>query len=216
MKLRKTIKSGFSAVMMLAALCTAAAAQELIAFDSTRDGNWEIYTMAPDGSDHVRLTNDPALDSSPSISPQGRKIVFTSDRTGNNDIFIMNSDGSGLTNLTDHPAGDGSPAFSPDGSKIAFSSTRGGGFPQIYVMDIDGSNIVQLTNTVEDNYYPVFSPDGGKIIFSSYRDGDLEIYSMNTDGSEQTRLTFAPGFDGDPNVGVDGRITFASNRDTPA
>ena len=138
MKLREIFFNNLGVLMAATVMCTAAAAQERIAFESTRDGNWEIYTMAPDGTDHVRLTDDPALDSSPAISPQGRKIAFSSDRTGNGEIFIMNSDGSGLTNLTNHPSSDCSAAFSPDGNKIAFSSTRGGGFPQIYVMNIDG------------------------------------------------------------------------------
>ena len=41
----------------------------------------------------------------------------------------------------------------------------------------------------------------GKIAFTSTRDGNPEIYVMNADGSEQTRLTTAPGYDDGPDWG---------------
>ena len=83
------------------------------------------------------------------------------------------------------------PSWSPDGTKIAFSSDIDGqsGY-NIYVMDIDGSNITRLT-TNNDAYdqYPSWSPDGTKIAFYS---GDSifssQIYTMNSDGTNQTRV----------------------------
>jgi dipeptidyl aminopeptidase/acylaminoacyl peptidase len=52
------------------------------------------------------------------------------------------------------------------------------------------------------------------IVFSSLRDGNWEIYSMKTDGSEQTNLTHNSFFDVDPGVSANGsQIVFISNRD---
>ncbi len=52
-----------------------------------------------------------------------------------------------------------------------------------------------------------------KIAFSSNRDGDTEIYIMNADGSQQTRLTSSVGPDQSPSISPDGtRITFESTR----
>jgi len=42
---------------------------ERIAFHSNRDGNFEIYTMAGNGSDVVRVTTNPALDFFPAWRP---------------------------------------------------------------------------------------------------------------------------------------------------
>ena len=57
-------------------------------------------------------------------------------------------------------------------------------------------------------------PDQGRIAFSSYRDGNLEIYVMNTDGSDQTNLTNNDAADWDPSWSPDGsRIAFSSERD---
>jgi len=60
-------------------LCTST----IVAFESTRDGNNEIYVAAPDGTNQRRLTTNPALDESPAVSPDGRRIAFASDRNGN-------------------------------------------------------------------------------------------------------------------------------------
>ena len=52
----------------------------------------------------------------------------------------------------------------------------------------------------------------GKIAFGSLRDGDFEIYIMNADGSNQTRLTNNRGWD--PCFSPDGnKIAFVSDRD---
>jgi len=98
----------------------------LIAFTTERDGNLEIYVMNPDGSEERNISRNPARDSSPSWSADGRLIAFVSDRTGNDDVFVMKADGTDVVNLTDHPASDRSPAWSPDGRNIAFVSERDG------------------------------------------------------------------------------------------
>jgi Tol biopolymer transport system component len=41
----------------------------LIAFQTNRDGNWEIYTMHADGSGLLNLTNTPADDELPYWRP---------------------------------------------------------------------------------------------------------------------------------------------------
>jgi hypothetical protein len=51
-----------------------------ILFSSTRDGNPEIYTMNPDGSNVVNLSRHPRADRDPTWSPDGKKIGFISAR----------------------------------------------------------------------------------------------------------------------------------------
>ena len=41
-----------------------------IAFESQRDGNWDIYLVDADGSGLTRLTDNPARDKSPSWAPR--------------------------------------------------------------------------------------------------------------------------------------------------
>ena len=149
-----------------------------IAFESNRDGGWEIYVMNADGSDVVQLTNNRGWDGGPAWSPDGRRIAFVSDRDGDREIYVMNADGSNIVQLTNNPSFDTDPAWSPDGRRIAFTSDWDGDF-DIYVMNTDGSNVVQLTNNRGSDLAPAWSPDGRRIAFVSDRDGDWDIYVMD-------------------------------------
>ena len=180
-----------------------------IAFESDRDGNWEIYVMDSDGSNPRRLTNHSDGDGAPSWSPDGRHIAFESRRDGNWEIYVMDSDGSNLRRLTDHSAWDESPSWSPDGRHIAFTSDRDG-TNDIYVVGSDGSNLRRLTDHSAWDESPSWSPDGRHIAFVSTRN----IYVMDSDGSNPHRLTNHSSYDMSPSWSPDGRhIAFTSYRD---
>lgn len=100
----------------------------MIAFASDRDGNSELYTLRPDGSELKRLTTEPGIDCRPRWSPDGEWIAFTSNRSGREDLYVMRKDGSDLRPLTAHPAVDDHAAWSPDGRFLSFISLRDGGF----------------------------------------------------------------------------------------
>jgi dipeptidyl aminopeptidase/acylaminoacyl peptidase len=190
--------------VVFAVLATAAPAQGVvpgsegkIAFDSTRDGNAEIYSMEANGGAQTPLTNNPASDQNPAVSPEGNRIAFASDRDGNLELYVMAFSGAGQTRLTNNPATDANATWSPNGDQIAFQTIRDGN-NEIYKMNADGSNPVNLTNNANTDFRPNWSPDGTKIVFVSNRDGNQEIYSMNADGSGQTRLTNNTAVDAHP------------------
>ena len=184
-----------------------------------------ISVMNADGSNVRRLTNYPGFDYSPKWSPDGTKIAL-----GRADDFIdqglnisvMNADG---TNQTRFSVG-WDPRWSPDGTKIVFVS--GDIFDQssreIYVTNADGSNVQRLTSYPTWNADPRWSPDGTKIAFVRRRVGtpqcpsgafcSYEIYVMNANGTNQTRLTDSPAGDYSPIFSPDSsKIAFISHRD---
>lgn len=109
-----------------------------IAFASVRDRNGktcydqcnyhgELYVIDADGSNPVRLTRNRGDDSSPSWSPDGRRIAFASDRNypgaGGLEIYSIRPDGSCLTWLT-----NGTPAsIDPAWRNVPGSSSDPGG-----------------------------------------------------------------------------------------
>src|ERR671923_7810 len=83
-----------------------------IAFASTRDGDYEIYTMNANGSDQTNLSENAALDALPTWSPDGKEIVFETERgeKGNRDIFVMSAaDGMIVDRLTNEPTAEEAP-----------------------------------------------------------------------------------------------------------
>jgi Tol biopolymer transport system component len=172
-----------------------------IVFQSSRDGNFEVYKVQVDADGakiagtETRLTNNPANDSQPAFRPDGQKIAFHSNRgdVANSNIWVMDADGSNPQMLAQNSPihEESAPAFSPDGTQIAFQSDRG------------------------DVPRPALSPR------------NLEIYRMNTNGSGGvTRLTYSDtsqntqvgvinvtGYDLTPSWSPDGtRMCFHSGR----
>ena len=220
-------------------------AQAQIVFISQRDGHFqddipgfpkiptsEIYVMDADGRNQRRLTNNPASDSSPSWSPDGKQIAFVSDRDEHvnirgfptSEIYVMDADGRNPQNLTNHPSSDRSPSWSPGGKRIAFQSDRDNDRDhniEIYVMDADGGNLGRLTNNLTEDEDPAWSPDGERIAFSARREGHVEhnldltyeIYVMDADGGNEQRLTENRNNDWNPSWSPDGnRIAFEADR----
>jgi Tol biopolymer transport system component len=109
---------------MLVAAASPAGARRgdgLIVFGSDRGGQSDLWTIRPDGSNQVRLTDDKIEDVFPSWSPDGKKIAWT--RGGlspDGEIWVMNTDGSGKRQITFNGFDDAQARVSPDGSKIVF------------------------------------------------------------------------------------------------
>src|SRR6185503_8156596 len=72
----------------------------LVAFESTRDGNAEIYVVNADGIRQTNLTQHPADDRWPSWSPDGSRIAFFSMRSGRSELYVMDADGANPVQLT--------------------------------------------------------------------------------------------------------------------
>jgi Tol biopolymer transport system component len=148
--------------------------------EATGSGDRDIFLLQVATGRVTRLTDDPARDEYPALSPDGSRIAFTRQQESNADIYVMNADGSGVNQVTGGEGVDLRPVWSPDGTRIAFE--RDG---DIYVMTADGSAIMQLTDGPSEDRDPAWSPDGSLITF--VRDGDILL--MNPQGDNVTNLT---------------------------
>ncbi len=190
-----------------------------IVFYSEREGNPDIYSMNPDGSDLQRLTHDPAYDDAPALSPDGTRIVFLTSRHDPEgvapnfvyEIYIMDSDGQNQRRLTTTDAAENHPAWSPDGKRISFDADYDGdGYAEIYRMHVESMNVTRLTFNQANDQFADWSPGrpssegDGQIAFTSDRDGGYDIYVMDADGSNQRPLTSDAGWELFPAWSPDG------------
>jgi TolB protein len=160
----------------------------------------DLYSAREDGSDLRQLTKDPAIEVSPSWSPDGKRLAFVSDRTGAPQIYVMNADGSDVRRLTFQGNYNANPAWSPDSRWIAYQTRLEGQF-DIWLIDPEGGSGVPLIENPRNDESPAWSPDGRKLAFSSTRRGRADIYVVDATGENLRRLTEGAGENTSPSWG---------------
>ncbi|HEX9711191.1 MAG TPA: hypothetical protein VGB52_01400 [Actinomycetota bacterium] len=141
--------------------------------DAARQDRFDLYTMRPDGTDVVQLTDDPITEHNASWSPDGTAIVFSRAETAAQnvdvDIYVMNADGTNQRRIADSPGFDLLPVWSPDGEWISFASERvepperqratreGDAIADlaIYVMRADGSDVRLVLDLADEVIFPL-------------------------------------------------------------
>ena len=85
---------------------------EMLLFSSTRHrATSDIYRQRVGGQAVTQLTDDPANDVMPCVSPDGKTIAFASDRSGNWDLYLMDAAGGAAVQLTSDATHDIPPEF---------------------------------------------------------------------------------------------------------
>lgn len=151
--------------------------------------NFNVYLMNSTGTGITPLTvtGGDTFNFSPSFSFDDSKIVFTRNTGGgHSDIMIMNGLGGSVENLTNGIGDNLQPAFSPDGSQIVFTRNN-----HICILAISTKAVKDLmpSDSLRFNGYPVYSPDGKSIAFVSNRTGNMDIYTMDTNGKNLKNIT---------------------------
>ena len=161
------------------------------------------------------------------FSPDGQHLIYqhTDDPTSPtscDQIYTMRVDGSEKRKIS-NGGRTTCGYFSPDGQSLLYASThlaspncppkpsfeKGYVWPiygsyDIFHARLHGSGLQRLTSTPGYDAEATVGPNG-RIVFTSVRDGDMEIYSMNGEGSDVRRLTHRAGPDGGPWFSADGQ-----------
>lgn len=172
-----------------------------------------IYSISRDGREARLLIDWDSFNLTPSLSPDGTRMLFQSNQEGDAELYIMQLADGRVTQITANDSYDGDPAWSPDGTRIVFRSNRDG-INDLYIMQADGTGLRRLTFNQLWKERPSWSPDGGRIAFSAYRRNNWEIHVVDVSGENYRALTDSPSRDYRPGWSPDGRrIVFESNRE---
>ncbi|MEZ4668797.1 MAG: DPP IV N-terminal domain-containing protein [Anaerolineae bacterium] len=116
-----------------------------IAFQSKRDGNYEIYVVDIKTLHTQRLTHSPGRDIFPAWSPDGQTIAFSSERDNNSELYLMDADGNNQRRLTSTTQHEFTPRWSPEGSQLLYERTVAGGDLETFLIDLASGQVRQLT-----------------------------------------------------------------------
>lgn len=172
----------------------------------TGESDYQIYTLRLKDRKLTRISTGEGACTCSFFHPKENRILFAMspykstpaapgtykwDFTPYMNLYESDLDGSNRIQLTFGPAYHAECAYSPDGTKIVFASNESGSM-NLYTMNRDGSNVTQVTFSPECYYGgPFFSPDGEKIVYRAdpHTPHQLQIYTINTDGSDPIQLT---------------------------
>lgn len=151
-------------------------------------------------------------------------IIFTSDSHSvgieeqGSELYCIKKDGSGLKRLTNNNYFEFHADVSPKRQEIVTVTLfETGKDPtgeldsnsELVIWDFNGNIVKELTNNNRVESVPHWSPDGEKIVFfAGNKVGDLNIYTINRDGTNEKKLT-SGGVDVDPSYSPQGEIIFS-------
>lgn len=175
---------------------------ERIAWADRRDGEEDLFLARSDGTAERRLTSDAEPDRYPAWSPDGKRLVFARQLAGGWDLHAIGiEEGAVPERLTKDGRYVGHPAWSPDGRFVAFD-TRIDGDIEIAVLELATGEISRVTERPGNDMVPAWSADGRKLAFGGVSDesdvGNWDVWVVDLDRRELTRLTTHPAFDGGP------------------
>ena len=156
-----------------------------IAFAGNQDGDYEIYTVDPDGSDLQQLTHNSVDDRDPAWSADGRYLAFIQDGA----VYAMDQTGANQTEISNSGR---DPQWSPNGDAIAFVTA----LKTIFQVNAAGGYDVIYTGSASQWIYDLDWWAGHRIAFSRAEGSggaDLYLVVSTGAGSSASQLTSAPG-----------------------
>lgn len=164
-----------------------------IAFSADPNGNYDIFVMNADGSNIQQKTSSSRKEETPAWFPDSRTIAYAKNMGGGfrSKDYLFRIDIQTKRSrkiIQDYQKTHIIPWVSPDGSLLTFTGKRTLGW-DVAVYDLESKKIEFLEQGGK-SCRGRFSPDGKKIAYvSSKADGKGDIWLMNPDGSQKTRLT---------------------------
>jgi len=197
-----------------------------IAFQSWRNGNWDIYVMNPEGGEQELLVGSPDDEENPTLSPDDRYLYYTRVQPGaadgKRDIYRLQLASRKEEGIISSPADDWYPVLSPDGRYLFFCSDRQGresgplkkATSAIFRWDLEKGELKHVVGGTESYMAPYPHPLERYLICLTYQNDVYRLVQLDFNGKNIRPLFGDPFHYGSPKFSPDGRkIAFFSNRE---
>lgn len=156
-------------------------------------GQPDLYLVDLRTGNSRKLTDDKALEATPSWTPDGKQLVFQSYRDSRPRLYVLDIASGTVRRLTDGGAAgeEAYPVVSPDGKRVAYVLTISRRQAQIRSADLDTGKTVALGREPADGNegQVAWSPSGDQIAYVRLHNDLTHIYVMKADGSGARELT---------------------------
>jgi len=141
------------------------------------------------------------------------EIAFVSDNgRRNKEIWVMEADGAGKRRVTNNGSINLFPAWSPDGKTLLYTSFKAGR-SELFLLYRGSKPGAKLINTKDEKYRGVWQASNSKIAAVVSRQGNTDIYTVSSTGTDPHRLTESRAIETSPSFSPDGRkLAFVSDR----
>jgi len=152
----------------------------------------DIHLVPASGGQPRRVTSDGRFLNGLAWTADGKEIVFASNRGGLQRLWRISLSGGPPEPLNGVGEGANSPSIAAKGDRLAYLNGRVDA--NLWRMPGPGWNgrrptPVKVIASSRDDFDGAFSSDGNRIAFGSDRSGNYEIWTCNSDGTNQTQLT---------------------------
>ena len=192
-----------------------------------------LLAQTPEHLANIRQLTNGGENAEAYWAPDGKRIIFqsTRDKLACDQIFIMNADGSDQHMVSTGKGRTTCGYFLPDNQHILYASTHEAGpacppaadrskgyvwavYPtyDIYLATVDGKIVKKLAGASGYDAEATVNHKTGKIVYTSMASGDLDLWTMNSDGSGKQQITKSEGYDGGAVFSRDGKkLTWRAN-----
>jgi len=176
--------------------------------------------------DHIKQLTFGGQNAEAYWAPDGKRLIFqsTREKLGCDQIFVMNADGSNPHMVSTGKGVTTCGYFLPDNKHILYASTHEAGdacpppadrskgyvwavYPMfdIYLATDDGKILKKLAGAPGYDAEATINAKTAKIVYTSMQSGDLDLWTMNLDGSAKKQITKTEGYDGGAVFSRDGK-----------
>jgi Tol biopolymer transport system component len=185
----------------------------VVVFDRVTEANRDIWRVALDGSDLVRLTTHGGEERDPTAG--GRTVVFTTFRHGGRaELYSVPLAGGAETRLTTTNVHEAQPALTRDGTRLAYTSDAGG-ISKVWTANANASGAARATPATfgegAPETAPAWRPGGNRLTLVALVGETADLFDLAAGGAPALLLPGNSASEVDPAWSADGtHVAYAS------